>query len=177
MIEVREAEAGDLEAMLAIYNDAVINTTATYDYEPRSRNAQRQWFEAKHARWWGSMRVSWRDSPATVRSASGPLHGRELDLCRGRTARQRRGHGDLRSARRDRARKRLSCDGGRHRCDQSGELEAARQIRLRAGCAFPAGRLEIRALARLGVPGADFLIQSVFSPAGGPKPHPRTRTR
>ena len=49
MIEVREAEPGDLEAILAIYNDAVINTTATYDYEPRSMDAQRQWFAAKRA--------------------------------------------------------------------------------------------------------------------------------
>jgi len=49
MIDVREAQAADLEAILAIYNDAVIHTTATYDYEPRSMDAQRQWFEAKRA--------------------------------------------------------------------------------------------------------------------------------
>jgi phosphinothricin acetyltransferase len=49
MIEVRQAEAGDLDAILAIYNDAVIRTTATYDYEPRTADAQRQWFEAKRA--------------------------------------------------------------------------------------------------------------------------------
>jgi L-amino acid N-acyltransferase YncA len=49
MIEVREAEPGDLEAILAICNDAVIHTTATYDYEPRGADAQRQWFEAKRA--------------------------------------------------------------------------------------------------------------------------------
>jgi L-amino acid N-acyltransferase len=49
MIEVRDAGPGDLEAILAIYNDAVINTTATYDYEPRGMDAQRQWFEAKRA--------------------------------------------------------------------------------------------------------------------------------
>src|SRR2546423_2162358 len=47
MIEVREAEPADLEAILAIYNDAVINTTATYDYEPRSIEAQRQWLDTK----------------------------------------------------------------------------------------------------------------------------------
>src|SRR5437588_8016224 len=49
MIQVREAEPGDLDAILAIYNDAVIHTTATYDYEPRSPEAQRQWFETKRA--------------------------------------------------------------------------------------------------------------------------------
>jgi L-amino acid N-acyltransferase len=49
MIDVREAQVADLEAILAIYNDAVIHTTATYDYEPRSMDAQRQWFKAKRA--------------------------------------------------------------------------------------------------------------------------------
>ena len=49
MIEVREAETADLDAILAIYNDAVIHTTATYDYEPRTADAQRQWLEAKRA--------------------------------------------------------------------------------------------------------------------------------
>jgi L-amino acid N-acyltransferase YncA len=49
MIEVREAETADLDAILAIYNDAVVHTTATYDYEPRTLDAQRQWFEAKRA--------------------------------------------------------------------------------------------------------------------------------
>jgi L-amino acid N-acyltransferase len=49
MIDVREAQVADLEAILAIYNDAVIHTTATYDYEPRSMDVQRQWFEAKRA--------------------------------------------------------------------------------------------------------------------------------
>ena len=49
MIEVREAELGDLDAILAIYNDAVVHTTATYDYEARTREAQAQWFEAKRA--------------------------------------------------------------------------------------------------------------------------------
>src|SRR5207244_10688240 len=47
--DVREAQVADLEAILAIYNDAVIHTTATYDYEPRGIHAQRQWFEAKRA--------------------------------------------------------------------------------------------------------------------------------
>jgi phosphinothricin acetyltransferase len=47
MIEVREAQIGDLDAILAIYNDAVVHTTATYDYEPRTSEAHRQWFETK----------------------------------------------------------------------------------------------------------------------------------
>ena len=47
MIEVREAMCVDLEGMLTIYNDAVINTTAVYDYVPRSLQAQTAWFENK----------------------------------------------------------------------------------------------------------------------------------
>jgi len=48
-IEVRPAESDDLESMLAIYNDVIINTTAVYDYQPRTSDAQRQWFETKQA--------------------------------------------------------------------------------------------------------------------------------
>jgi L-amino acid N-acyltransferase len=48
-IEVRFAESSDLDAILAIYNDAIINTTAVYDYQPRTNDAQRQWFETKRA--------------------------------------------------------------------------------------------------------------------------------
>ncbi len=48
-LEIRPAEAADLEAMLAIYNNAILNTTAVYDYQPRSSDLQRQWFETKQA--------------------------------------------------------------------------------------------------------------------------------
>ena len=48
-LQIRPATAADLEALRAIYNDAVLNTTASYDYEPRSAEAQTQWFAAKQA--------------------------------------------------------------------------------------------------------------------------------
>jgi L-amino acid N-acyltransferase len=48
-IEIRPAGTDDLQAMLAIYNDAILNTTAVYDYQPRTSDAQRQWFETKQA--------------------------------------------------------------------------------------------------------------------------------
>jgi L-amino acid N-acyltransferase len=48
-VEIRPAGTDDLEAMLAIYNHAIINTTAVYDYQPRTSDAQRQWFETKQA--------------------------------------------------------------------------------------------------------------------------------
>lgn len=44
---IRDARELDLAAMLAIYNDAVLTTTAVYDYIPRSREQQMAWFKAK----------------------------------------------------------------------------------------------------------------------------------
>ena len=44
MINVRRATEEDLPGILEIYNDAVVTTTATYDYEPRSLEHRRQWF-------------------------------------------------------------------------------------------------------------------------------------
>lgn len=44
---LRDAVAADLEAMRAIYNDAVLHTTASYDYHPRPPEKQQAWFEAK----------------------------------------------------------------------------------------------------------------------------------
>jgi L-amino acid N-acyltransferase len=44
---IRNARALDLAAMLAIYNDAVLTTTAVYDYQPRSSEQQAAWFKSK----------------------------------------------------------------------------------------------------------------------------------
>ncbi len=46
---LRNAVSADLEAMRAIYNLAVLHTTATYDYEPRTEQVQIDWLAAKHA--------------------------------------------------------------------------------------------------------------------------------
>jgi L-amino acid N-acyltransferase len=46
-IVIRDARELDLAAMLAIYNDAVLTTTAVYDYQPRSTEQQAAWFKAK----------------------------------------------------------------------------------------------------------------------------------
>lgn len=43
-IVIREAEEGDLGGILEIYNDAVLKTTATYDYRTRTMEHRRQWF-------------------------------------------------------------------------------------------------------------------------------------
>lgn len=42
---IRPASPNDLSAILAIYNDAVLTTTATYDVEPRTLEHRVAWFE------------------------------------------------------------------------------------------------------------------------------------
>jgi L-amino acid N-acyltransferase len=44
-VKVRAAERRDIQAILDIYNDAVLTTTATYDYEPRTLQHRIHWFE------------------------------------------------------------------------------------------------------------------------------------
>jgi phosphinothricin acetyltransferase len=48
MITVRRAERVDCAGILEIYNDAVLTTTATYDYEPRSLEHRQAWFDDHH---------------------------------------------------------------------------------------------------------------------------------
>jgi L-amino acid N-acyltransferase YncA len=45
-IHVRPATRADLPDILAIYNDAVLTTTASYDYEPSTLEARAAWFDA-----------------------------------------------------------------------------------------------------------------------------------
>lgn len=45
MIAIREAEAKDLEQITAIYNEAVKNTTATFDTEEKTMEERKVWFE------------------------------------------------------------------------------------------------------------------------------------
>ena len=47
MIEMRPAAAGDLPAITEIYNDAILNTVATFDLEAKSIEEMRLWLE-KH---------------------------------------------------------------------------------------------------------------------------------
>jgi len=44
MITIRRATEQDQQAIMEIYNDAVVNTTATFDTEPRSLERQMVWF-------------------------------------------------------------------------------------------------------------------------------------
>lgn len=44
---IRPAEAADLPDILEIYNDAILNTTAVYDYEPHTLEMRQQWYQSK----------------------------------------------------------------------------------------------------------------------------------
>jgi phosphinothricin acetyltransferase len=44
-IQVRRARREDCPAILDIYNEAVLNTTASYDYAPRSLEHRQAWFD------------------------------------------------------------------------------------------------------------------------------------
>jgi L-amino acid N-acyltransferase len=46
-MEVRAAHNGDVQAILDIYNYAILHTTAVYDYAPHTLNMRQQWFETK----------------------------------------------------------------------------------------------------------------------------------
>ncbi len=48
-IRVRSATLEDIPSILAIYNEAVLTTTATYDYEPRSLEHRIIWYEDHQA--------------------------------------------------------------------------------------------------------------------------------
>ena len=45
-ITIRRAELADLEAITAIYNEAILTTTATFDTEPKSACEQLPWFRS-----------------------------------------------------------------------------------------------------------------------------------
>jgi len=44
---IRPATEADLPAILAIYNEAILNTTAVYDYTPHTLAMRQDWFAAK----------------------------------------------------------------------------------------------------------------------------------
>ena len=47
MINVRQANEDDLPAMLAIYNDIILHTTAVWQYETHTLEMRREWFAVK----------------------------------------------------------------------------------------------------------------------------------
>ena len=47
MVLIRPAAENDLPAILAIYNDIIVNTAAVYDYEPHTLEMRQTWFNTK----------------------------------------------------------------------------------------------------------------------------------
>jgi L-amino acid N-acyltransferase YncA len=50
-MQIRKAEIRDLEGINAIYNDAILNTTATFDTEVKNIETRKAWFEQHTAKY------------------------------------------------------------------------------------------------------------------------------
>jgi L-amino acid N-acyltransferase len=50
-LNIRQAGTADQEEILAIYNEAVLNSVATFDTEPRTAERQKVWFEEHGGRY------------------------------------------------------------------------------------------------------------------------------
>ena len=73
---VRPASHTDLQGILDIYNDCVLTTTATYDYEPRTLEHRVAWFE-DHVKQNYAVFVAENDAREIVGwSALNPYHAR-----------------------------------------------------------------------------------------------------
>ena len=49
---IREARIEDVPAITRIFNDAIVNTTSVYFYEPVSEQSRREWLPGKFAAGW-----------------------------------------------------------------------------------------------------------------------------
>jgi len=83
---IRHAVLSDLEAITGIYNDAILNTNATFDTEPKSLAQQKEWFDHHSPRFpllvaeldgvvvgWASL-SPWSDRCAYSETAEGSLY-------------------------------------------------------------------------------------------------------
>ena len=73
---VRPATHADLQSILDIYNDAVLNTTASYDYEPRTLEHRREWFEDRQRENYPVLVAVQEDGTVLGWSALNPFHAR-----------------------------------------------------------------------------------------------------
>lgn len=72
---IREANEKDLEDILEIYNDAILNTTAVYDYSAHTLEDRRQWYEKKQQEGYPLL-VFEVDSKAVAYATFGPFRER-----------------------------------------------------------------------------------------------------
>lgn len=67
-ISIRQARESDIPGILGIYNDAILNTTALYTYEPFTLQMMQQWFTEKTAK---NLPVFVAEYPVAIKSSSG----------------------------------------------------------------------------------------------------------
>ena len=74
MLKIRTATKKDISSITEIYNDAVLNTTATFDTEPKSIDEKKNWFK-KHTGKYGIIVAADNDTVVGWASLS-PWSGR-----------------------------------------------------------------------------------------------------
>ena len=75
-MHIRPAVHPDLPGILEIYNEAVLHTTATYDYEPRTLDQRLEWFEERQRDHYPIFVALDGADRVTGWSALNPFHGR-----------------------------------------------------------------------------------------------------
>ena len=75
-MNIRAATCEDLPGILEIYNDAVLTTTATYDYEPRTLEHRRAWFDEHRANDYAVLVAVNEQGRVVGWSALNPFHAR-----------------------------------------------------------------------------------------------------
>ena len=75
-MNIRPATHEDLPGILEIYNDAVLNTTATYEYEPRTIEHRVAWLEEHQANNYAVLVAVNGDGHVVGWSALNPFHAR-----------------------------------------------------------------------------------------------------
>src|SRR5712691_577148 len=75
-MRVRPALHADLPGILDIYNEAVLNTTATYDYEPRTLEQRVAWFDERRKLDFPVFVAENQDHRIVGWSALNPFHAR-----------------------------------------------------------------------------------------------------
>ena len=73
---VIECTAAHLPAIQAIYNDAILNSTALYEYEPRSEEAMREWLAVRQRDRIPVLGIEWEQGVLAGFATWGPFRPR-----------------------------------------------------------------------------------------------------
>lgn len=184
---IRPATESDLPGILEIYNEAVLTTTATYDYEPRTLDQRKAWFADHQAGDYpifvaiegGQQIVGWsalnryHDRPGYRFTTENSVYVA--------AAYRGRGIGQLLlKPLIEAARAPIPRHPGRHRCGEPGEHPLARPVRFRTRGIVPPGRVQIRPLAGRRLHGTShrtFRITATYAPSTPSAHGVRVRSR